>query len=395
MSGEDDPLRTIAGHALTADHVALLRGGTVLRFASMARTAAPIRDGDIVEIARPLGLARGDIVLCAERAPYRLVRLLDRRGDGWLARDEPGGRTVELRADAIAGVVVATEQSDLRFELRRGRWRACAIAISRLPAGTGRVVTGLAYLERARRPFFAPLYMGSPEELLAFVGESYTEEADALAAAEGLSEEEQVMVERYLRKGMRLLDVGCGAGREAIGLARAGLDVTGIDLSERMVELARKRLSTAGVSARFAVADPLTFASPRPFDVVYLTPGVYAHIPTRARRVATLRHLADLLTPDGFILFAPVLYQPLPWLTRARFVDGVRRLARACGVRRVSEPGDWYHRGLSLGPWPRSFRYVHRFTNPADISQEVALAGLAVTDTLDESLVWVLRRAVT
>ena len=35
-------------------------------------------------------------------------------------------------------------------------------------------------------------------------------------------------------KGMRILDVGCGTGNFSIKLAKMGLDVTGIDVSEKM-----------------------------------------------------------------------------------------------------------------------------------------------------------------
>ena len=41
-----------------------------------------------------------------------------------------------------------------------------------------------------------------------------------------------------LQPGMRLLDVGCGPGRHAHALARAGLEVVGVDISERFVDLA-------------------------------------------------------------------------------------------------------------------------------------------------------------
>ena len=42
-----------------------------------------------------------------------------------------------------------------------------------------------------------------------------------------------------LTPGMRLLDVGCGPGRHARALAARGIEVVGIDISERFVELAR------------------------------------------------------------------------------------------------------------------------------------------------------------
>jgi cyclopropane fatty-acyl-phospholipid synthase-like methyltransferase len=62
----------------------------------------------------------------------------------------------------------------------------------------------------------------------------------------------------------RLLDVPCGAGRHALGLARAGYDVTGVDLSVDAV--ARASTTTAGLSAGFVRSDMRDFAVGTGFD---------------------------------------------------------------------------------------------------------------------------------
>lgn len=61
---------------------------------------------------------------------------------------------------------------------------------------------------------------------------------------------------RLARTGMRAVDVGCGAGRNAIPLAELGWDVTGLDLSWPMLEAAseRTRVSAASDRIRFALA---------------------------------------------------------------------------------------------------------------------------------------------
>ena len=48
------------------------------------------------------------------------------------------------------------------------------------------------------------------------------------------------MEELGLAPGMRVLDVGCGPGRHAHALARAGVEVVGVDISERFIDLARQ-----------------------------------------------------------------------------------------------------------------------------------------------------------
>ncbi len=55
-------------------------------------------------------------------------------------------------------------------------------------------------------------------------------------------------------KGMRVLDVGCGTGNHSIKLARMGLQVTGIDISEKMLEIARKKAG-ASLSVNFLYMD--------------------------------------------------------------------------------------------------------------------------------------------
>lgn len=67
------------------------------------------------------------------------------------------------------------------------------------------------------------------------------------------------------KDGARLLDIGCGAGRNAVPLARAGWDVCGVDLSLPMVVTARSRLAAGQLLDRarvlLAPMDRLPFAS--------------------------------------------------------------------------------------------------------------------------------------
>ena len=52
-----------------------------------------------------------------------------------------------------------------------------------------------------------------------------------------------------------LLDIGCGAGQTAIPASRLGIDVTGIDIAENLIEYAKERAQSEGVSAHFDVGD--------------------------------------------------------------------------------------------------------------------------------------------
>jgi cyclopropane fatty-acyl-phospholipid synthase-like methyltransferase len=75
-------------------------------------------------------------------------------------------------------------------------------------------------------------------------------------------------VERHIAAAppARILDVPCGAGRHALGLAERGFCVTGVDLSEDAVARASTAAVAAGLPARFVRNDMRDFAADDPFD---------------------------------------------------------------------------------------------------------------------------------
>ncbi|WP_426368424.1 class I SAM-dependent methyltransferase [Streptomyces sp. E-08] len=105
-----------------------------------------------------------------------------------------------------------------------------------------------------------------------------------------------------LGPGARVLDVGSGTGRPVADLlVRAGCEVTGIDVSREMVELASAQVP----GARFEQCDVRAFEAPAGgFD------AVCAFFPlmmmSRAEAAATLRRMAGWLAPGGFLVTATV-----------------------------------------------------------------------------------------
>jgi SAM-dependent methyltransferase len=73
-----------------------------------------------------------------------------------------------------------------------------------------------------------------------------------------------------LSPGSRVLDLGCGAGREVAALAALGHCVTGLDRSPALVERARQRLQSRGLAAEVSVGDLLELHGMETFDVIYL-----------------------------------------------------------------------------------------------------------------------------
>ncbi len=109
--------------------------------------------------------------------------------------------------------------------------------------------------------------------------------------------------------GREVLDVGCGAGVDLARFARGGAHVTGVDLSESAVALARRNISQQQLRARLAVADGerLPFAADR-FDYVFAH-GVVQYTSDGAALVDEVRRV---LKPGGRAVFQA--YNRISWL---------------------------------------------------------------------------------
>jgi SAM-dependent methyltransferase len=101
-----------------------------------------------------------------------------------------------------------------------------------------------------------------------------------------------------LKSGARLLDVGCGPGRHAHALCARGVDVVGIDISQRFVELAAATAEGAG-SARFVRSDArrLPFADESFDAAVSLCQGGFGLVPGEDADVVA--EMSRVLRPGG------------------------------------------------------------------------------------------------
>ena len=115
------------------------------------------------------------------------------------------------------------------------------------------------------------------------------------------SEAEAFVNRLNLRPGMKVLDVACGTGNLALPAARAGADVTGVDIAPNLVEQARENAKREGLSAKFDEGDaealPYDDAS---FDAVITMFG--AMFAPRPDLVAA--ELKRVCRPGGFIAMA-------------------------------------------------------------------------------------------
>lgn len=259
--------------------------------------------------------------------------------------------------------------------------------------------TSPAVWDKLTHPLVWPVDFGPPERLLARMADKYNQPAEvryaSAQAAEGLDEAEQALVDGPMARRGRVLDAGCGAGREAIALAKLGYEVGGIDLAARAIDAAQHNAREHGVEATFRTlaAHEVTVESLGRFDYVLTTSAFYTFIPSRRLRLKTLRALAGVLKPDG------VLFLSAPWKApsqrigpRARLVDWLRRLRQLLPGRTwTAEPGDQLSGYASPISDTRRPIFLHVFDTREAVEEEIRAAGLISLNEPGVAGMWHLR----
>lgn len=132
----------------------------------------------------------------------------------------------------------------------------------------------------------------------------------------GADQETAFLIELLrLKPGMRILDVGCGPGRHSIGFAQSGLQVTGVDVSQRFLDIAAADTRAAGVSASFFVVDARQMPFEDEFDaVVSICQGAFGLMGEDDALV--LRRMMEAAKPGGIV--ALTAFSSLYEASRAR-----------------------------------------------------------------------------
>jgi len=106
-------------------------------------------------------------------------------------------------------------------------------------------------------------------------------------------------------RGGPLLELACGSGRLLLPLARAGYEVTGVDTSSTMLDLARQALETEGLIARCTLVqqDMCALQLDKKFHLAFIALGSFGHVITRRAQQQALAAIRAHLTAGGtFIL---------------------------------------------------------------------------------------------
>lgn len=150
--------------------------------------------------------------------------------------------------------------------------------------------------------------------------------------------------------GKKALDIGCGGGILSESLAQCGASVTGIDLSEKALGVAKLHLLESGrtVDYRLISAEELAQQMPGAFDVVTCM-EMLEHVPDPASTIAAC---AALVKPGGHVFFSTLNRNPKSYLLA---VVGAEYI---------------------LGLLPKGTHDYARFIKPSELSRWAKSAGL-------------------
>jgi tellurite methyltransferase len=105
-------------------------------------------------------------------------------------------------------------------------------------------------------------------------------------------------VARLLTPGARILDLGCGEGRDSVFFATEGFDVVGADVSRAGIAKGRRLAAARGARVRWLVADMARLTDAADFDLVYSC-GAIHYVPRR-QRARLFGRLQACTRPDGY-----------------------------------------------------------------------------------------------
>ena len=155
-------------------------------------------------------------------------------------------------------------------------------------------------------------------------------------------------------KGKRVLDVGCGGGILSESMAAAGADVTGIDMGEAPLQVARLHLLESGLEVNYEriPVERLAEEQPGSYDIVTCM-EMLEHVPDPS---SVVRACAQLTKPDGNLFFSTLNRNPKSYIFA---IIGAEYLLRLL---------------------PKGTHDYSKFIRPSELDRWVREAGLSTSD---------------
>jgi len=170
--------------------------------------------------------------------------------------------------------------------------------------------------------------MLTPEEFYDDLAEDY----DAMTQfAVRLEKEKRILAGVLeLLSARHAIDMGCGTGVHAVALAQLGVEVTGVDVSTRMLERARahagRHATVDSAPVHFRQGDFLAPLPTASTDLLFCFGNSLSHLPSGGALAEVLAHWRHLLVPGGRVLIQLLNYR-----------DILRHRERIVSIRRESE----------------------------------------------------------
>ena len=160
--------------------------------------------------------------------------------------------------------------------------------------------------------------------------------------------EELKFLQGYVGDSERVLDLGCGNGRLYELFRKKNIDYYGIDISERLIEIAKKRYP----QAKFWAADALNLPFFDNFFDKVVSIAVFHHIPSKESRLKFLGQIKRVLKPGGTLVL--IVWNLNGFNKSSIFLKyGLKKILRKSNL----DFGD------AFLPWGEEvLRYVHRFS---------------------------------
>ncbi|MET0547499.1 MAG: class I SAM-dependent methyltransferase [Caulobacterales bacterium] len=192
----------------------------------------------------------------------------------------------------------------------------------------------------------------------------------------------------------RVLDVGCGSGETTMLLAQRGYEATGVDISEPLINHARRRAADAKSAARFVLGDAGALPHDAQYEALFSRFGVMFF----EEPIAAFKNLRALMKPDAQMAFVcwrasaenPWNLLPLqavtPLLPKAPpppdpNAPGPTSFADPARTRGILESAGW--REIAFAPWDDEIKIGPDLATTADFMTNMGVQRLLAEADVD------------